>query len=117
VDGEHDPTAPPPSEPTTQPHEPAPEPEPHAEAPPPEPEVQQGPGRLYAKILALLFFVGYSAAFVVGNDRKIKVDFVFATANVSLIWTILLLLAVGLVGGLLVTHLYRERRSKKARKP
>jgi len=119
MDGEHDPASPPPPEPTathSEP-EPAPAPEPHAEAPPVEPAAPDNPTRLYAKILALLFVVGYSVAFVVGNDKTIRVDFVFATANVSLIWTILLLLAVGLAGGLLVAHLYRQRRSKKTREP
>ena len=68
---------------------------------------------LYAKIAALLFVVAYTIAFVVDNNTKIPVDFVFATANVSLIWTILLLLAVGLVGGILLSQLYRHRRQQQ----
>ena len=71
---------------------------------------------LYAKIAALLFVLAYSIAFVVGNRRSISIDFVFATANVSLIWSILLLLAVGLVGGVLLSQLYRHRRRQKLRK-
>jgi uncharacterized integral membrane protein len=71
----------------------------------------------YAKLLALLFFVSYSIAFVVGNDKTITIDFVFATARVSLIWTILLLLAVGLAGGALLAQLARHRRSKQRREP
>src|SRR5262245_60008285 len=70
----------------------------------------------WAKFAALLFFVGYAAAFIVGNDKPISVDFVFATGRVSLIWTILLLLLVGLAAGVLFGHLYRRHGSKKAGK-
>jgi uncharacterized integral membrane protein len=91
-------------------HEPAP-------APPLEHETRETfQPLLYAKIAALLFFIAYTIAFVVGNRRSIRIDFVFATANVSLIWTILLLLAVGLVGGTLLSQLYRHRRRKQAAK-
>ncbi|HST26200.1 MAG TPA: LapA family protein [Gaiellaceae bacterium] len=121
MSGDNEPTQPP--SPASEP----PAPEPHA-APEPESEAghlatetehaaEEHPRRFFAKVLALLFFVGYSVAFVVGNDKTIKVDFVFATAKVSLIWTILLLLSVGFVGGALAAHLYRQRRSKKPRQP
>jgi uncharacterized integral membrane protein len=98
----------------------SPEPEPvqHA-APPPHPEHETRETfqpLLYAKIAGLLFVVAYAIAFVVDNNTKIPVDFVFATANVSLIWTILLLLAVGLVGGILLSQLYRHRRQQQLRK-
>jgi len=71
---------------------------------------------LWAKVGGILFVVAYSIAFAVGNRRSISVDFVFATAHVSLIWTILLLLAVGLLGGLLLSQLYRHRRRQQRRK-
>jgi uncharacterized integral membrane protein len=103
----------------TQPEPTQPEPaEPPAPSPPPpaeEPHAAFRP-RFYAKLLALLFVVGYSIAFIVGNDKTISIDFVFATARVSLIWTILLLLVVGLLGGALVSQLHRHRRSKKRSK-
>lgn len=77
--------------------------------------------RLYIRIALLLAAVAYSIAFVVQNTRQIPVDFVFATAKVHLIWEILLLLAVGLVGGVLLSQLYRHRRRgelfEKRRKP
>jgi uncharacterized integral membrane protein len=110
------------------------EPEPrHDQAPAPEPTAPPAPTHepephlvhetretfqplLYAKIASLLFVVAYAIAFVVDNRRSISVDFVFATANVSLIWTILLLLAVGLVGGVLLSQLYRHRRQQQLRK-
>jgi uncharacterized integral membrane protein len=66
--------------------------------------------RFYATFAAFLFFVGYSIAFIVGNSKRISVDFVFATARVSVIWMVVLLLAVGLVGGVLLVELYRHRR-------
>ena len=76
---------------------------------------------LYLKIGLLLFAIGYSIAFVVQNTDQIPIDFVFGTANVRLIWEILLLLAMGLVGGVLLSQLYRHRRrvqlAKKSRKP
>ena len=70
---------------------------------------------LFAKLVLLLFVIAYAIAFVVGNDKRIPVDFVFTTGRVSLIWAVLLLLLVGLGGGLLLSHLYRHRRSKQSR--
>ncbi len=87
----------------------APAPEPAA---PPEPDTTDRL-KLYAKLLVLLIVGSYAIAFIVGNDRTISIDFVFATGRVSLIWTILLLLAVGLIAGALFSQLYRHRRSKK----
>ncbi len=89
-----------------------------APAPPPlrEPEVaeEDRPSTwqpmLYAKIALLLLVVAYAIAFVVQNTRQIKIDFVFTSAQVRLIWTILLMLAIGLVGGVLISQLYRHRR-------
>ena len=76
---------------------------------------------LYLKIGLLLFAIGYAIAFVVQNTQQIRIDFVFSTANVRLIWEILLLLGSGLVGGVLLSQLYRHRRrerlAKKSGKP
>jgi uncharacterized integral membrane protein len=113
LDSDHEPTQPPPP--------PAPQPEPATEAAQePEPRHEPSPGggaKLYAKILALLFVIGYSVAFILDNDKTISIDFVFGTARVSLIWSILLLLAVGVAGGALLTQLYRHRRSKQPGQP
>jgi uncharacterized integral membrane protein len=65
---------------------------------------------LYTKIAVLLLVIAYAVAFVVQNTDQIRIDFVFSTAKVRLIWTILLLLAIGLVGGILLSQLYRHRR-------
>ncbi len=76
---------------------------------------------LYVKIGLLLFAIAWAIAFVAENSQQINVHFVFATANVHVVWMILLLLAVGLLGGVLLSQLYRHRRraqlAKKARKP
>ncbi len=102
-----------------------PEPSPAPAVPPvsePKPEKEKQPSTwqpvLYLKLAALLVAIGYSIAFVVKNSRQINVDFVFATAKVRLIWEILLLLAIGILGGILVSQLYRHRRRAQiAKKP
>jgi len=76
---------------------------------------------LYVKIGLLLTAIAYAIAFVVKNTRQVKIDFVFSDANVRVIWTILLLLAIGMVSGMLISQLYRHRRraklAKQGRKP
>ena len=76
---------------------------------------------LYVKIGLLVFAVIWATAFVVENSKRVNVHFVFATANVHLIWMILLCLGVGLLAGMIVSQLYRHRRraqlAKKSRKP
>jgi len=42
------------------------------------------------------------------------VHFVFRTTRVSLIWVILLTLALGAIGGILIAQLDRRRRRKSA---
>ena len=75
---------------------------------------------LYTKIAVLLVVIAYAIAFVVQNTDQIRIDFVFSTTKVRLIWTMLLLLAIGLIGGILLSQLYRHRRgaglSKQPRK-
>jgi uncharacterized integral membrane protein len=123
MENEHEPAQTPPAVSAPEP-EPTTEPEQHRPTEPAEPvaervrprrsPVEIGP-RFYATLAAFLFFIAYSIAFIVGNDKTISVDFVFATARVSLIWMVLLLLVVGLVGGVLLVELYRHRRSKQPR--
>ena len=67
---------------------------------------------LYLKILLLALIVGYGIAFVLENKREVPVHFVLATAHVSLIWLILLSVALGLLTGVLVSQLYRRRRRR-----
>jgi uncharacterized integral membrane protein len=103
-----------------------PTPPPTAAPPPPVPgEEEDHPSTfqpwLYVKIGLLLIAIAYAIAFVVKNTRQVKIDFVFSDANVRVIWTILLLLAIGMVSGMLISQLYRHRRraklAKQGRKP
>lgn len=66
--------------------------------------------RLWAVLIGLALLAAYLIGFIVQNDGPIDVDFIFGTANVSLIWVILLSLAIGLVAGLLLSQLYRRGR-------
>ena len=75
-----------------------------------EPRDETWQARLYLKLLVLLAAVAYAAAFVIENHRQTEVHFVFHTTRVSLIWVILLSLAIGVLGGVLLSQLYRRRR-------
>ena len=66
--------------------------------------------RLYARLVALVVLIAYAIAFILENRTQVHMHFVFATASVSLIWLILLSVAIGLVAGALVAQLYRRRR-------
>jgi uncharacterized integral membrane protein len=101
--------------------------EPPAPPSPPVPERELSPAHeedrastwqpwLYAKLALLLIVIAWAIAFVAKNTRQIKIDFVFTDANVRVIWTILLLLAIGLVNGVLLSQLYRYRRRAKVAK-
>jgi NhaP-type Na+/H+ or K+/H+ antiporter len=59
----------------------------------------------------------YVIAFIVKNDDQIEIDFVLFKATVSLIWTIVFILALGFLGGVLLSQLYRRRRRKDAGEP
>jgi uncharacterized integral membrane protein len=94
----------------------------HTSAPQAEPlaHEEQGEGfrrqwqpRLYLRIILLGLLVAYGIAFVLENNKRINVHFVLATANVSLIWVILLSVALGLLLGVLLSQLSRRRRRRK----
>jgi uncharacterized integral membrane protein len=76
-------------------------------------EEPRGERRLFAKLVILLAIAAYAVAFVLENRKEVNVHFVFATATVSLIWLILLSLALGLLGGVLLAPLYRRRRRRR----
>jgi uncharacterized integral membrane protein len=65
--------------------------------------------RLWITILALGLIIAYLIAFVAKNDAEVKVHFVFFTVTTSVIWLILLGLAIGIVVGVLVSQLERRR--------
>ena len=66
--------------------------------------------RLWLTIGALALIVAYLVAFVAENSKSVKVHFVVVTAKTSVIWLLLLSLAIGLIGGVLLSQLYRRRR-------
>jgi uncharacterized integral membrane protein len=71
--------------------------------------------RLWLILVGLLAIFLYLLAFVVMNDDQIKIDFVFFTATVSLIWAMVLMVAFGVLGGVLLSQVYRRRRGHQPR--
>ena len=68
--------------------------------------------RLWATVVALIAIVAYIVAFVAENNSRVTLHFVFLTTHTSVIWLILLALAIGVVSGLLLSQLYRRRRRR-----
>jgi uncharacterized integral membrane protein len=68
--------------------------------------------RLYARLVLLLVTIAYVVAFVLENRKRVKVRFVFGSSRVSLIWLILLSLALGVLAGVLLSQLYRRRHRR-----
>jgi uncharacterized integral membrane protein len=78
---------------------------------------EQWQPRLWAVLLGLTLLAIYVIAFVVKNDDQIEIDFVLFKATVSLIWVIVFILALGMLGGVLMSQVYRRRRGQKRREP
>jgi uncharacterized integral membrane protein len=74
-------------------------------------------GRLWAILIGLFLLALYLIAFISKNDREVEIDFVLFTATVSLIWLIVLMLALGVLGGVLLSQIYRRRRGQNRREP
>ena len=68
--------------------------------------------KLYVRLLVLVLLIAYVIAFVLENKKSVDIHFVFATASVSLVWLILLSIALGLAGGILLAQLERRRRRR-----
>lgn len=66
--------------------------------------------RLWLVLGGLVVLVAYVIYFIVANDDEVSVDFLFFSARTGLIWVILLCLAIGILGGMLLSQLYRRRR-------
>jgi uncharacterized integral membrane protein len=75
-----------------------------------EPAPTQRQLRQAAPFVVLALVALYVVAFVLKNDDKVDLDFVFFTAHLGLIWLLLLGFALGLLVGLVVLPLYRRRR-------
>jgi uncharacterized integral membrane protein len=75
---------------------------------------EQWQPRLYVRLILLILLAAYAIAFILENRKSVPLHFVFATANVSLVWLILLALGVGFVVGVLLSQLERRRRRRRA---
>jgi len=76
-------------------------------------ELKEFQPRLWLIIVGLLLVSAYVIAFVLENRKHVSLHFVLVTAEVSLIWLILLSVAIGFLGGLLLSQLAR-RRSRRS---
>ena len=65
--------------------------------------------RLWSRIAGIGLVGAYAIAFIVLNTRHVKVSFVLTSTRVSVIWVILLSLAIGVVLGVLASQLHRRR--------
>lgn len=87
----------------------------------PRPKVDESwQPRLYAILVGLLLLAAYVIAFVIKNSDEVKLDFVLFSTETTLIWLILLIFALGVLGGVLLSQLYRRRRGQRrgeARRP
>src|SRR3954453_16451332 len=68
--------------------------------------------RLYLTIITIGLVIAYGIAFVLENKKNTPLPFVLATARVSMIWLILLSIALGMLLGVLLSQLYRRRRRR-----
>jgi uncharacterized integral membrane protein len=75
----------------------------------PEGPIEDWQPRLYAILIGFVLIVAWLIAFIVKNSDPIKIDFVLFATHTSLIWLIILLLAIGFLGGVLLSQLYRRR--------
>jgi uncharacterized integral membrane protein len=73
--------------------------------------------RLWAVLVGLFLLAVYLIAFIVKNDDRIQIDFVLFKSTVSLIWEIVFVLALGLLGGVLLSQIYRRRSGRERREP
>jgi uncharacterized integral membrane protein len=65
--------------------------------------------RLYVRLIVVCLLIAYGIAFVLENNKHVRVHFVLGSAGVSLVWLILLSLALGVLLGILTSQLYRRR--------
>jgi uncharacterized integral membrane protein len=86
------------------PEQPGPE-----EGAPAEEGLRQWQPRLYLKLILLFAVIAYAITFVLENRKQVHLHFVAGTAQVSLIWLILLSIGLGLLLGVLLSQLNRRR--------
>lgn len=66
----------------------------------------------WIQLAAIGLIALYAILFIVLNTHRATVSFVFASTKISVIWVILLSLAVGFVLGVLGTRLHRRRKRR-----
>lgn len=66
----------------------------------------------WVQLAAIGLVALYTILFIVLNTHRAKVSFVFASTKISVIWVILLSLAVGFVLGVLGARLNRRRKRR-----
>jgi uncharacterized integral membrane protein len=76
-------------------------------------ELEHWQPRLWARLIGLVLLGAYVIAFVLENRKSVALHFVFATAHVSLIWLILLSVAIGFLAGVLVSQIVRRRTVRR----
>jgi uncharacterized integral membrane protein len=67
----------------------------------------------WARFAILGAAVVYAVLFIAFNTHRAKIDFVFASTRISLIFLVLLALAIGFVLGVLATQLRRHRQGSR----
>jgi uncharacterized integral membrane protein len=70
-----------------------------------------------ARIAAAAILLIVLVAFVIDNSQTVKVGFVFFSAQVSLIWVLIITAVLGAAADRLVILLRARRRSKATRTP
>jgi uncharacterized integral membrane protein len=74
-----------------------------------EEQIREWQPRFWAKLIAVVVIACYLIAFVLENRKSVHLHFVLFTAKVSQIWLILLVLAIGILLGALLSQLHRRR--------
>ncbi|HEX7309827.1 MAG TPA: LapA family protein [Gaiellaceae bacterium] len=70
--------------------------------------------RLWLIVGGLALLMAYVVAFIAQNNKSVTVHFVLGSAKTSVIWLILLSIAIGLIAGVLLSQLERRRGRKQA---
>jgi uncharacterized integral membrane protein len=68
---------------------------------------------VWVRVVALVALAAYLIAFIVENSKSRPIHFVFGTAQVSVIWLILLTLGIGVVIGVLASQVAHRRRRRQ----
>jgi uncharacterized integral membrane protein len=74
-----------------------------------EEQIREWQPRFWAKLIAVVVIACYLIAFVLENRKTVHLHFVLFTARVSQIWLVLLVLAIGILLGALLSQLHRRR--------